>query len=463
MKNIIILIAAFLIVVTSSAQDITGQWNGILKEINLRLVLHISETDAGYSSTMDSPDQGATGIPVTSTTFEDSTLTISVTNLGLTYTAKFADDNFDGTFNQGGMVLPLKMSREAVEKPEVKRPQHPKEPYPYHSEEVTFKNEKADLTLAGTLTLPKQEGTFPAVILISGSGPQDRNEELAGHKPFLVIADHFTKNGIAVLRYDDRGFGKSTGSFETSIMPDFVTDVESAIAYLKTREEIDPKEIGLVGHSEGGFIAPMVAARSKDVNFIVLLAGAGIRGDKIVLLQQELIARASGNSEEDIQTTQELNTEVFKMILASDDIETLKKDLTDYLTTAFNNDPKQLVPEGITAENFTATQVDILATPWLVFFLGHDPAPVLEKVSCPVLALNGEKDLQVPPLENLKAIENALKKGGNEKVLIKMLPGLNHLFQESKTGLPSEYGTIEETFSPKALTIMSDWILEQIR
>jgi len=463
MKNIITLIATFLIVVTGSAQDITGQWNGMLREINLRLVLHISKTDAGYSSTMDSPDQGAAGIPVTSTTFEDSTLTISVTNLGLTYTAKFADATFDGTFTQGGMELSLKMSREAVEKTELNRPQHPKEPYPYHSEEVTFKNEKADITLAGTLTLPKKEGKSPAVILISGSGPQDRNEELAGHKPFLVIADHLTKNGIAVLRYDDRGFGKSTGSFETSIMPDFATDVESAIAYLKTREEIDPKEIGLVGHSEGGFIAPMVAARSKDVSFIVLLAGAGIRGDKIVLLQQELIARASGNSEEDIKTTKELNTEVFKMILASNDIETLKKDLTDYLTTAFNNEPKQLVPEGITPENFTATQVDILATPWLVYFLGHDPAPVLEKVSCPVLALNGEKDLQVPPTENLKAIENALKKGGNEKVLIKMLPGLNHLFQESKTGLPSEYGTIEETFSPKAMSIMSDWILEQIR
>ncbi len=463
MKNKMTLVAALLMLLTVSGQDITGDWHGYLKEFQLRIVFHITETENGLRSTMDSPDQGANGIPVSETRFEDSLLTINAPNLGLTFKGKLIDDALEGTFSQGGMQLPLKLTREVLEKPIAKRPQEPKEPFPYYIEEVTFRNEDADISLAGTLTLPDKTGKFPAVVLITGSGPQDRNEELMGHKPFLVLADHLTRNGIAVLRYDDRGFGKSTGEFNGATSADFATDVQSAMDYLKTRKEIDPSKIGLIGHSEGGFIAPMVAAKSKDIGYIVLLAGPGLRGDKLIVLQQEVIARASGIPEEDIQVTKEFNTKVFKMVLESDNLETLKSDLNQYMTQALENEAKNIVPKGTTAENFIKTQINIITTPWLVGFVKHDPAPVLEKVSCPVLALNGEKDVQVPPKANLPLLEQALLEGGNQEGTFLELPGLNHLFQESETGLPNEYGIIEQTFAPSALKVISDWIVTQTK
>jgi len=463
MKRTLLILLTFGLCCTTSAQDITGDWYGFLKEFQLRIVYHIAETEDGFTSTMDSPDQGANGIPTTETKFENATLTISAANLGVTFKGELVDEAIEGTFSQGGMEIPLKLTREASEKLIANRPQEPKEPYPYYAEEVSFRNEDADITLAGTLTLPKKEGKFPVVVLITGSGPQDRNEELVGHKPFLVLADHLTRNGIAVLRYDDRGFGLSTGDFASATSADFATDVSSAVDYLKTRKEIDISKIGLVGHSEGGLIAPMVASKSKDLNFIVLLAGPGLRGDEILLLQQELIARVSGTSEENIRLTKELNTEVFNKVLESADLDTLKKDLTEYLTKTMNNDYNQLVPASMDVDNFIASQVNAIATPWMVFFMKHDPAPVLEKVSCSVLAINGEKDLQVPPKENLSAIEKALQKGGNQDFTVAELPKLNHLFQESETGAPSEYGAIEQTFAPKALKTISDWILEQVK
>ncbi|MGB5553477.1 MAG: alpha/beta fold hydrolase, partial [Flavobacteriaceae bacterium] len=395
MKNTITLISALFLLASIQAQDITGQWNGLLKEINLRLVLRITETDAEYSATLESPDQSAVGMPVTAITFSDSTLIFSITQLGLSYTGQLENNVFKGTFSQAGMEIPLNLSRETVEKQVLNRPQHPVEPFPYYSENVTFTNEKAKLTLAGTLTLPKKEGTFPVVILITGSGPQDRNEEIAGHKPFLVIADHLTKNGIGVLRYDERGVGESTGTFETATSADFAADVHSAITYLKTRTEIDPKKIGLIGHSEGGLIAPMVASESKDVDFIVLLAGPGLRGDKILLLQQELIARASGSPEVEIQQTKEINTKVFELIRTTNP-EHIKSELTDYLTTFFEGDAKKMIPEGMTSEEFIEMQINQITTPWMLYFFKYDPVPVLQKVDCAVLALNGEKDLQVP-------------------------------------------------------------------
>ena len=448
---------------STTAQDITGDWHGFLKEFQLRIVYHITETKTGFTSTMDSPDQGANGIPVTETLFENSVLTMTATNIGATFKGTLTDGIIDGNFAQGGMMIPLKLTRDAQEKPTINRPQEPMEPYPYYSEEVSFRNEEVDITLAGTLTLPEKEGKFPVVILITGSGPQDRNEELVGHKPFLVLADHLTRNGIAVLRYDDRGFGQSTGNFESATSADFATDVVSAIAYVKTRKEIELSKIGLVGHSEGGLIAPMVASTSNDVNFIVLLAGPGLRGDRLILKQQELIARAAAAPEEDIRLTKDLNTQVFKMILDSGELDTLRSDLIDFMNKAYHNEAKSLVPEGMTVENFISSQVNVLATPWLVYFVKHDPVPFLEQVDCAVLAMNGAQDLQVPAKENLDLIAQALKRNGNEKGTFIELPGLNHLFQESATGSPSEYSTLEQTFAPLALESISKWILDQVK
>ncbi|WP_439581267.1 alpha/beta hydrolase family protein [Dyadobacter bucti] len=343
----------------------------------------------------------------------------------------------------------------------ISRPQEPKMPYPYVSEDVTFQNKEANITLSATLTLPAKEGNYPAVILITGSGPQNRNEEVAGHKPFLVISDHLTRNGIAVLRYDDRGFGQSTGDFKSATSLDFARDVESAISYLKTRPEINKGKIGLVGHSEGGMIAPIVASQSPDVNFIVLLAAPGIKGDKLLLMQSALMGRAMGLSEPDIQKSLKVNAAVYGMIEKSDNPETLKADLTRFAKDHIEDMPDKLVPPNMTKEEFVAANVDALSTPWWQYLLKYDPVPIIEKVTCAVLVLNGEKDLQVPPKENLAAIGEALKKGGNPKITIKELPDLNHFFQECDTGSPAEYAKIEQTFSPVALTEISAWILKQ--
>ncbi|MEO1010652.1 MAG: alpha/beta fold hydrolase [Bacteroidota bacterium] len=464
MKRILFIVLLFASSPQLLAQNITGDWHGLLKQIKLRVVFHISETNNGFSSTLDSPDQGATGIPVTSTFFENDSLKITVANLGVTYKAKLVDNSFEGTFLQAGLQLPLKLTRQAIEKPKQNRPQEPEMPYPYYTEEVSFNNENANITLAGTLTLPEQVGKYPAVVLITGSGPQDRNEELAGHKPFLVIADHLTKNGIAVLRYDDRGFGQSTGDFSTATSTDFATDVQSAISYLKTRKEIDQNKIGLVGHSEGGIIAPMVASKSEDINFIVLLAGTGIRGDSLLSMQGRLVEAAMGQSKENMEKSAEIRKEIIDMVMKSEDIPNLRNDLTAYLKTETVVEKiKVLLPPGMGMDQFITTQLNFMATPWMVYFLRHDPGKILETVDCAVLALNGEKDVQVPPKENLSAIKTALEKAGNNKFRVEELPGLNHLFQECKTGAPTEYGTIEQTFSPIALSKISDWILDQVR
>ena len=465
MRTILILVLTFLTSLAATAQDITGKWNGVLKvqETQLRLVFNVTKSGETFNATMDSPDQGANGIPVTKTTFENSKIKFEVANVRIEYNGELKDNEIIGTFKQGSQEFPMNLSRKAIEKEIVKRPQEPSKPYSYYSEDVTFQNLNAKVSLAGTLTLPKKEGVFPVVILMSGSGPQNRDEELLGHKPFLVLSDYFTKNGIAVLRYDDRGVGLSKGDFKTATSADFATDVESAITYLKTRKEINRKQIGLVGHSEGGLIAPMVASKSKDVNFIVLLAGTGIQGDKLLLLQQELIAKANGASETDIKKSIQANAKLFEMVVQSNDNQKLKADLTYQINEIIKNDNSAEIPNGVTKDQYIALQVDQISSPWMEYFMKYNPVPALEKVKCPVLAVNGEKDLQVPAKENLTAIKNALTKEGNKNITTIEFPNLNHLFQECQTGSPNEYASIEQTFSPIALAEITEWIKEQTK
>lgn len=460
MKKIILTILTSLISLSFFGQEIAGQWNGILKVpgAQLRLVFDIQKTANGISTTMDSPDQGAKGIPVSTSSFENSALKITVANLKIEYEGTLGKDNIIvGNFKQAGQSFPMNLSKEKVEKEALIRPQEPAKPYSYYSEDIIFENKKAGINLAGTLTLPKKDGVFPAVILISGSGPQNRNEELLGHKPFLVLSDYLTKNGIAVLRYDDRGVAASKGNFKTATSLDFSTDVEAGIEYLKTRKEINKNKIGLIGHSEGGIIAPMVAGQSKDVAFIVLLAGTGIQGDQLLLLQQQLIGKVSGMSDEELQKNKLSNSKIYDIANKSTSTEQLQTNLTNYI----KQNPNTEKPAGMTDEEFLKLQVQQIATPWMHYFIKYNPAPTLEKVKCPVLALNGEKDLQVPPKENLTAIKEALSKGGNKNVTAIELPNLNHLFQECKTGSPQEYATIEQTFSPAALTEILEWIQTQ--
>ncbi|MEE1975327.1 alpha/beta hydrolase [Maribacter cobaltidurans] len=447
---------------TLTAQDIAGDWHGMLKVqgVQLRLVFHIQEEGEGYTTTMDSPDQGAKGIPVTSTSFEHPTLKIGMPNLGIVYEGTLNEaGTITGDFNQYGQILPLELSREVPEKGTVLRPQEPVKPYPYYTEEVTFTNKKANVELAGTLSLPQQEGVFPTVVLISGSGPQNRDEELFGHRPFLVLADYLTKNGIAVLRYDDRGTALSTGNFNSATSRDFAEDVTAAVSFLKTRKEIDKNNIGLIGHSEGGIIAPMVASSSQDITFIVLMAGVGIPGDELLLLQQRAIGKVSGFSDDMLMDIEMANRTVFSMIKESTDLTQLSSDLTQYL----KEHPDKSKPAGVEADTYAQLKVDQLLSPWWLNFIRYDPAIALEEVQCPVLAINGEKDLQVLPKQNLVAIKAALERGGNQKLTIKELPGLNHLFQESSTGSPAEYGQLSQTLAPEALDTILTWIQKQVR
>jgi len=466
MKKITLVFVFLCVSVVLFGQDIAGQWNGILSvgAMQLRIVFNVTKTASGYSATMDSPDQGAYGIPVATTTFVDNVMKIGAPNLGIQYEGALDQSNvISGQFKQAGQSFPLTLSREKKEKEIIERPQEPAKPYPYISEDVVFGNKKDAIQLAGTLTYPKEPGSFPAVILISGSGPQNRDEELMGHKPFLIWADYLTRKGFAVLRFDDRGTAASKGNFKTATTPDFASDVEAAVQYLKTRSEIDKKKIGLIGHSEGGIIAPMVAAGTKDVKFIVLLAGTGIPGGEILLLQQELIGRANGVSEAELHKANLVNKGVFDIITKSDDAGKLKTDLAAYIQQEYGRDTSLRIPEGITQAEFIDAQVSQLTSPWMVYFIKHDPAPVLQKVNCAVLAVNGNKDLQVPAQVNLDAIGAALEKGGNKNVTTKVFPGLNHLFQECKTGSPAEYAVIEQTISPAVLDEVSKWILKQIK
>lgn len=463
MKILYFLIA--LLSISTTAQDITGKWHGVLEVQGMQLVLsfNIEKTDSGFISTMDSPDQGAIGIPVDETTFSNSEIILNAPNLGVKYVGVLGRDNIiSGNFKQGGMSVPLNLSREKIEKKISKRPQNPSEPFPYHSEDITFKNIKANIEFAGTLTLPNTTGIFPVVVLISGSGPQDRNEEILEHKPFLVISDYLTKNGIGVLRFDDRGTALSTGDFASANSADFATDVEAAVAYLKTRKEVNKNKIGLIGHSEGGMIAPMVASKDKDIAFIILLAGTAMPGDEFLLLQQKYLLEAMKTTKDVKLAMTNLNKNAFKIVKNSTDKVTLQQELSKVIRLDLGNILKAQGLEENIDESIINAQVRQLMSPWMQFFIKYDPAPTLSKVKCPVLALNGSKDLQVPADENLSAIRNALTRGGNKRFTIKELPGLNHLFQECHTGLPDEYGEIEETFSPLALADILSWIKLQI-
>jgi fermentation-respiration switch protein FrsA (DUF1100 family) len=447
---------------TQTSFDLEGSWAGTLKISNvaLRIVFNVIKDDSGkLLANLDSPDQGAYGIAVDNVIIKGDSIKFMVGVVKGFYAGKIFPDSLKiaGIWNQGGMSLPLDLRRtEKVEKP--KRPQEPKEPFPYKTEDVKFINNKTGNTLAGTLTLPDKVGSFTAVILVTGSGPQNRNEELLGHKPFLVLADYLTRKGIAVLRYDDRGIGESTGDFTKATSEDFADDALAAVEFLKARKNIN--KIGVAGHSEGGIIAPMVAAQSDDVDFIVLIAGTGIRGDSILILQTELILKASGTEEKLVKRDLIFFRKGYNELLSDKDDEQLKQALTAIINEAYESLSEAEKLEAGNKEMMVESQLGMLLSPWFRYFVKYDPYPTLTKVNCPVLAINGEKDLQVPPKENLSAIEKALKEGRNKNYKIVEIPGLNHLFQKSETGSPAEYGNIEETFSPNAMKVIADWILE---
>lgn len=458
MKPIILILFLF---VSGSllAQEIEGSWYGQLKvqSTTLRLVIHVTKTADGYSATMDSPDQGAKGIPLTKAVFSDSIFSFEQQAANISYSGRLKNNEIVGTFKQNGFSLPMTLSRSIIESPKLNRPQEPKPPYPYYTEEVSFENTSAGITLSGTLSLPTKDGKYPVVILISGSGPQNRDEELLGHKPFLVIADFLTRNGIGVLRYDDRGVGKSGGIFSTATSADFAGDAIAAVNFLKNDKRA--AKIGLIGHSEGGLIAPMVANTSNYVDFIMLLAGPALRGDKILLLQQEKISRVNGVSEKEIEKNKALMQRVYALMLQNKSTTAAEAALTHFFKDELKKDTTIQLPEGTTAEAFISMQVKNLVNNWMMYFVQYDPAAALKQLKLPTLALFGSNDLQVPPKENMDVLKKIAAK--NKRISVLELHGLNHLFQESTTGAPSEYGNIEQSFAPAALDALLLFIKSQ--
>jgi len=433
--------------------------------VDLRLVFHISvNEDLVLMATLDSPDQGATGIPLGAVHLTEDSLRIEAPVVNGYYVGRFASDTaINGDWHQAGRTFTLDLEK-ASEAFVLNRPQEPRPPYPYKEEEVSFTNSDQGFSLGGTLTLPEGQGPFPAAILISGSGSQNRDEEIFGHKPFKVIADHLTRKGIAVLRYDDRGVGSSGGNAAESTTLDLASDTKSALDYMRKRSEIDPSEIGLIGHSEGGMIAFMLGSSQKDLAYIVSLAGPGVDGKTILLEQSNHITRLSGASETILEDNWNVMNGVYEIMIKHESYqdwraETLKFTSKFYSEKLLGNYSEEEIERG--KENLLAS-IPESAYAWMRYFVMFDPAPLLSSISCPVLALNGEKDCQVLPEENIEAIENGLAQAGNTHSKTLILAGLNHLFQNCDTGLPNEYGIIEETFDPKTLEMISEWILQQL-
>jgi pimeloyl-ACP methyl ester carboxylesterase len=429
----------------ASAQvgPIAGDWYGALVipgGPKLPLVFHIKPDG---SATLDSPNQMAKGLPATATLANGKmTLALSAMPAGFEGTLSADGQSLQGAWTQGGGVLPLTMSRKA---PVANRPQTPKPPFPYRAEDVSYRNPVSGLTLAGTLTLPEGPGPFPAVVLITGSGRQDRDETIFDHKPFLVIADALTRKGVAVLRVDDRGVGGSDkGDPATAAIPGFATDVTAGVAFLRARADIDPARIGLLGHSEGGEIAPLVAAEDPRIAFLVLMAAPGVDGAALLVAQNRALFVASGLPDDQVDILVKNRAERFAAARDAQDPDDARRRLTEVLNR-----------QGLPATSPERTATLGLATPGMLYFLKTDPADALSRIKVPVLAIGGSKDLQVDAKTNLAAIRKAL--AGDADVTVKELPGLNHLFQTAGTGLVSEYTQIEETIAPVALATLVDW------
>ncbi len=449
-------------------EGLAGHWQGTLRvgPAQLRLALHVNQNGDTLTATVDSLDQGAMGLTVDSISLSEGKVSFKMNAIRASYAGTMAEDGSEivGTWTQGPGSSPLTFRRlPNAEAATLKRPQEPTKPYPYDEREVAFTGGADGVTLAGTLTTPGGEGPFPAVVLLTGSGPQDRNETLMGHRPFLVLADHLTRRGIVVLRYDDRGFGQSTGNFGTATHDDFADDGRAALEFLQQQPGVDPERVGLLGHSEGGVYAPLIAADHDDVAFIVMLAGVGVPVEQLLQRQGQDLMRVSGINEEARAQQHEVRAAIFATLREHGPTDTAREKIRARLQQELSRyTPEQRQAMGMT-DGAVEQQVAMMTTPWFTRLLDYDPAAALAQVQCPVLALNGGKDLQVAAEENLEGVRAGLAAGGNTNVTTKTYPDLNHLFQTADTGAFAEYGSIEETMNPEVLTTVAEWILEITR
>jgi pimeloyl-ACP methyl ester carboxylesterase len=473
MKKLIICVFTLCIVSQLKAQDIAGSWLGSISVggLSIRVVFNISKNGETYITTLDSPDQKAFGIACSKTTVVKDSLFIEIAALGGSYKGLFDEkDGITGIFQQGGKKLALDLKHISADEKaglgkDRVRPQTPKQPYGYYSEDVEYDNAGKNQHYSGTFTRPAGSGAYQAVIIISGSGTQDKDGTLFGHKLYWVLADYLTKNGIAVLRVDDRGAGKSSlGNIKTATSLDFSYDVETSLNYLETRADVDKKHLGLIGHSEGGIIAPMVAARRKDVSFIVMWGGPEVGGKRVNAEQNAYQLRASGLDSTTVAAFLRLHNKVLDLFTSAQ----TKEAFDQKLAPVFEEWKKEQTPKVLTdlqvknntmgGQDFYGVYNSLYDKPWMRYFINYNPEQDLKKVKCPVLAINGEKDTQVDAKSNLSLIKQILTKNGSKDFEVKAIPGLNHLLQTAQTGDLSEYEKIDETMSPVAMKIMGDWI-----
>ena len=473
MKKLAVVILYGVICFQAKAQGVAGSWLGSVTvgSVNLHVVFNIKKiSDTSYSATFDSPDQKAFGIVCSSASLKKDSLIIGIAIIKGSYRGAWnGKDNITGIYQQGGGKIALDLKRiteteKAVLSKDKIRPQTPKAPFGYYSEDVEYDNADKSMHYGATFTRPEGSGKYPAAIIISGSGTQDRNGTMLGHQPYWVLADYLTKHGIAVLRVDDRGAGKSSlgNDINKKTSLDFSYDVEASLNYLETRPDVNKKHLGLIGHSEGGMIAPMVAVRRKDVSFIVMWAGPGVSGGQIIAQHDAYAQKKQGMDQTSIDALQQLELSVFKLFASSPTVEALDQKMA----IVFDDWKKQQSQQTLYALNIRDNAMDnvlktynpIYNTPWLRYFIAYDPAQNLSRVKCAVLAVNGEKDTQVNAAENLGKIKEILTKSGNKDFEVVAIPNLNHLLQTAVTGDESEYETIQETVSPVAMNIISNWI-----
>ncbi len=472
MKTIITFLATAILSVNGYAQySFKGSWEGKLnigKEI--RVTLNIKDTGGHkFFGTMDSPDQMAYGVPCDSVIVYNDSVKITISNGQYVYHGRMADSNLiAGVFCKGNSKLPLTLTK-TYHPFAPNRPQTPKPPFPYTSEDVTYHSADHSIQYGATITIPKGKGPFPALLLITGSGQQNRDEEIAAHRPFAVIADYLTQKGYIVLRVDDRGIGKTTGDFKSSTTEDFMNDAKVSLNYLRSRQEVDKQKIGLLGHSEGGMIAPMIAATEKDINFIILLAGPGVKIRQLMEEQNAAVLEKSGVSKATIDSYLVLYKEIIESAInAGGDAQftyAVENEVKDWIAKT----PAKIVSEAThiydnnSRDQYSDKMVKALSSKWYKYFLAADPQVYLEKLSCKVLALNGEKDVQVIAKSNLAGIKTSLAKSKSPIYNTVEMKGMNHLFQKCTICSVQEYAQLEETFSPDALKTISDWLNTNVK
>jgi len=458
MKTTLLTVACFFCLSALFSQEIIGSWGGELDVpgMKLPLVFNIKQNGSQLTTTMDSPMQGAKDIPVSQTTFKKNELTLASTNMQFQFKGTLTVDQIKGTFTQGQMSLPFVLSRKKEGDSMLKRPQTPQPPFNYKIEDVTFTNPIDKNTLAGTLTTPLNKKSYPVVVLISGSGQQNRDSEIFGHKSFWVIADDFAKKGIGVLRVDDRGTGSSNGATPTMTTESFAGDANTAVEFLTQKGFTN---IGLIGHSEGGIIAPMVASQNKKVKFIISMAGPGIPIDELLVLQTNAIAKVSGATEEEVNSGEATNRKIYTLLKNYNGTD-LENEVKNIFIADMQKLPKEQQPSAEEIAKTAEQESGKITIPWFTYFIKINPDVYWSKLKIPVLALNGSKDLKVISKENLAGIKASLEKAKNKKIEMVEFPNLNHLFQEATTGSVEEYGQLVQTIAPQVLEKMSSWILK---